>query len=194
MAEIVNFHHHPLGLVGWIARVLQLISSIIVLGITAWATRDTKTVTVIFTLVISVLTLVVVACSTLTSCLTRRHKWHALILIMTDGVLSYLRWLTSFIFLALDFNRISCRVIRWNGETVCSRKYTAEAFSFIALYVILFGRSGAMNLYWNSFTTVLGLLMEILYIYYFKPKVIHEKNDAPPEQRLAQNLNEAGLM
>lgn len=51
-----------------------------------------------------------------------------------------------------------------------------------------------MNLYWNSFTTVLGLLMEILYIYYFKPKVIHEKNDAPPEQRLAQNLNEAGLM
>lgn len=52
MAEIVNFHHHPLGLVGWIARVLQLISSIIVLGITAWATRDTKTVTVIFTLVI----------------------------------------------------------------------------------------------------------------------------------------------
>jgi len=52
MAEIVNFHHHPLGLVGWIARVVQLISSIIVLGITAWATRDTKTVTVIFTLVI----------------------------------------------------------------------------------------------------------------------------------------------
>ncbi|OQE16678.1 hypothetical protein PENSTE_c023G05575 [Penicillium steckii] len=176
MANMESFHTHPLGLVGWIARVVQLISSIIVLGITAWATRDTKTVTVIFTLVISVLTLFFVACSTATSCLTRRHKWHALILIMTDGVLSYL-WLTSFIFLSLDFNRISCRIIRWNGETVCSRKYTAEAFSFIAF-----------------FTTVLGLVMEILYIYYAKPRVIREKNDAPPEHHLAHNLNEAGLM
>lgn len=52
MADMESFHSHPLGLVGWIARVVQLISAIIVLGITAWATRDTKTVTVIFTLVI----------------------------------------------------------------------------------------------------------------------------------------------
>lgn len=52
MANMESFHTHPLGLVGWIARVVQLISAIIVLGITAWATRDTKTVTVIFTLVI----------------------------------------------------------------------------------------------------------------------------------------------
>lgn len=46
------------------------------------------------------------------------------------------RWLTSAIFLALDFNQHSCRTIPWNGEIVCSRKYTAEAFSFIALQVI----------------------------------------------------------
>ena len=42
-------------------------------------------------------------------------------------------WLTSFIFLALNFNRVSCTVHLWNNETVCSRKYSVEAFSFIAL-------------------------------------------------------------
>lgn len=47
-------------------------------------------------------------------------------------------WLTAFIFLALHFNNVSCSIHLWNGEEVCSRKYTAEAFSFIALYVTLF--------------------------------------------------------
>lgn len=45
------------------------------------------------------------------------------------------RWLTAFIFLAQNFNQVSCSVSRWNGEVVCSRKYAAEAFSFIALLV-----------------------------------------------------------
>lgn len=52
MERMQSFHSHPLGAVGWVARAVQLLSAIIVLGITAWAARDTKTVTVIFTLVI----------------------------------------------------------------------------------------------------------------------------------------------
>lgn len=52
MERMQSFHGHPLGSVGWVARAVQTLSSIIVLGITAWAVRDTKTVTVIFTLVI----------------------------------------------------------------------------------------------------------------------------------------------
>jgi hypothetical protein len=47
-----SFYHHPLGIVAYIARLIQFISAIVVLGITAWAARDTKTVTVIYSLVI----------------------------------------------------------------------------------------------------------------------------------------------
>ncbi|CAI7619608.1 unnamed protein product [Penicillium pancosmium] len=173
MERTQSFHGHPLGAVGWVARAVQTISSIIVLGITAWAVTDTKSLTVIFTLVTSVISIFAVACSTFTSCMSRNHRWHALVLIVTDGILSYL-WLTSFIFLALDFNRISCRVNRWNGQAVCSRKYTAEAFSFIAFFM-----------------TLLGLLLEILYVYYAKPRAVRSKEQT--EQNLAQNLNEAGL-
>lgn len=43
---------HPTGVVTWIARSIQWVSAIIVLEITAWAARDTKTVTVIYSLVI----------------------------------------------------------------------------------------------------------------------------------------------
>jgi hypothetical protein len=47
-----SFHTHPLGAAGWIARAIQCVSAIIVLGITAWAARDTKTVTVIYSVTI----------------------------------------------------------------------------------------------------------------------------------------------
>ncbi|KAJ5754801.1 hypothetical protein N7533_004344 [Penicillium manginii] len=174
MERTESFHGHPLGAVGWVARALQVFSSIIVLGITAWAVTETKTVTVIYTLVISVLSLLAAACSGLISCVARKRRWHVLILMVADGALSYL-WLTSFIFLALDFNRVSCHINRWHGETVCSRQYTAEAFSFTAF-----------------FTTFLGLVLEILFVYYARPRTVLSKEQT--EQHLAQNLNEAGLM
>jgi hypothetical protein len=105
MERTQSFHGHPLGAVGWVARAVQTISSIIVLGITAWAVTDTKSLTVIFTLVTvcysnyhiyvsnniqSVISIFAVACSTFTSCVGRNHRWHALVLIVTDGTLSYL--------------------------------------------------------------------------------------------------------
>lgn len=43
---------HPCGVISIIAHVIQCASSFIVLGITAWAVRDTKTLTVIFCLVV----------------------------------------------------------------------------------------------------------------------------------------------
>jgi hypothetical protein len=49
---MLSFYEHPCGTVSTIAHVLQCVSSIIVLGITAWAVVDTKTLTVIFSLVI----------------------------------------------------------------------------------------------------------------------------------------------
>jgi hypothetical protein len=105
MERTESFHGHPLGAVGWVARALQVFSSIIVLGITAWAVTETKTVTVIYTLVIvccldylicisnriqSVLSLLAAACSGLISCVARKRRWHVLILMVADGALSYL--------------------------------------------------------------------------------------------------------
>jgi hypothetical protein len=97
----------------------------------------------------SVITPIAYAITLSTSCIANSHRWHVLPLLFTDAAISYLwaiiwtidhlpmlmpiSWLTSFIFLALDFNHVSCSVHRWNGEVVCSRKYAAEAFSFIAL-------------------------------------------------------------
>ncbi|KAJ5096393.1 hypothetical protein NUU61_005749, partial [Penicillium alfredii] len=170
-----SFHTHPLGAPGWIARAIQCASAIVVLGITAWAVRDTKTVTVIYSVTIAALTVVILAVATTVSCITRQRKWHILPLIATDMVLSYL-WLTSFIFLADDFNRVSCRTNLWNGLTVCSRKYTTEAFAFIAF-----------------FTSLMALIFEICYIYYAKPKAMQPMGEGRPEERIARNLNQAGL-
>ncbi len=50
--KMSSFHSHPLGIVALIAHFIQCLSAIIVLGITAWAVRGTKTLTVIFTLVV----------------------------------------------------------------------------------------------------------------------------------------------
>lgn len=49
---MASFYEHPYGTVATIAHIIQCVSSIIVLGITAWAVRETKTLTVIFSLVI----------------------------------------------------------------------------------------------------------------------------------------------
>lgn len=47
-----SFHSHPLGIVTLIAHSIQCVSALIVLGITAWAVQGTKTLTVIFALVV----------------------------------------------------------------------------------------------------------------------------------------------
>ncbi|KUM60030.1 hypothetical protein ACN42_g7088 [Penicillium freii] len=85
-------------------------------------------------------------------------------------------WLTAFIFLALNFNHVSCSVHPWNRQTVCSRKYSAEAFSLIAF-----------------FATLTALAFEILYTYL-------PKNDTPVREKpngvthLENNLRGAGVM
>ena len=49
---MASFYEHPCGTVSTIAHIIQCVSAIIVIGITAWAVRDTKTLPVIFSLVI----------------------------------------------------------------------------------------------------------------------------------------------
>ncbi|KAJ5986585.1 hypothetical protein N7451_010950 [Penicillium sp. IBT 35674x] len=171
-----SFYHHPMGIVAYIARLLQFVSAVVVLGITAWAVRDTKTVTVIYSLVIAALAVVILPLSIATSFIIRRAPWHIFLLLATDTVLSYL-WITSFIFLALDFNQINCRILRWNGEAVCSRKYAAEAFSFIAF-----------------FSTLGAMVLEVIYIYCRKEKPLQTMEQAQHEEQVTQNLTNAGLI
>jgi hypothetical protein len=49
---MIGFYEHPCGTVSTIAHIIQFVSSIVVLGITAWAVQHTKTLAVIFPLVI----------------------------------------------------------------------------------------------------------------------------------------------
>ncbi|KAJ5757221.1 uncharacterized protein N7511_007403 [Penicillium nucicola] len=172
---MLSFFEHPCGTISTIAHIIQCISSIVVLGITAWAVVNTKTLTVIFSLVISILTPIINAIVLSTSCFANRRRWHVLPLLFSDVVISYL-WLTSFIFLALEFNHVSCSVHRWNGEVVCSRKYAAEAFSFIAF-----------------FTSMSALVFEVLYLYYPK-EASQPMEQRVQDERLHDNLQTAGVI
>ncbi|OJJ53611.1 hypothetical protein ASPSYDRAFT_1164381 [Aspergillus sydowii CBS 593.65] len=129
---MAGFSTSPLRIMIHVLHLIQVASAIIVLGITGWAVRGTKTLTVIYSLIIAALTPVMYLLATGTSYPGRRQKWFAVPWVICDGIISYL-WLVSFVLLALNFNHQSCRISRWNGEIVCSRKYAAEAFSFIAL-------------------------------------------------------------
>ncbi|KAJ5665014.1 uncharacterized protein N7477_007462 [Penicillium maclennaniae] len=136
-----SYFGHSIGLAGWFVRAIQAVSAVIVLGITAWAVEGTETVMVVYLLVIASLTLVILVLALGISYMTRCYRWHIFLLLLTGGVLSYLSAYKDgiidsyFILLALDFNRTNCRRNCWNGEVNCSRSYTAEAFSFIALPV-----------------------------------------------------------
>ncbi|KAJ5421286.1 hypothetical protein N7491_009731 [Penicillium cf. griseofulvum] len=85
------FFSHLGGISSTTAHINQCISSIFVLGITAWAVRKTKSpLIVIFSLVVAVLTPIVYGITLSTNGITKRYRWHVLPLLLTDAVISYL--------------------------------------------------------------------------------------------------------
>ncbi|OKP12848.1 hypothetical protein PENSUB_1580 [Penicillium subrubescens] len=145
-----SFHSHPLGIVTLVAHFVQC----------------------------AVLTPVAFALSTGFSCVSRHHSWHVVPLYLTDTVLSYL-WLTSFIFLAQNFNQTNCSFSRWNGEVVCSRQYAAEAFAFIAF---------------GSFVTLGSLLFQFFYAYTYRPQFALPGEEQRAKENLHGNLETAGVL
>ncbi|QKX58711.1 uncharacterized protein TRUGW13939_05838 [Talaromyces rugulosus] len=128
-------------------RVIEIISALIVLGITAWAVERTKTVTVIYSLVIACFTvfytliLLIVAFSR-----SKTIIFHVISTVI-DLFLAFF-WVAAFVLLANNFNTAGCRVNRWHGITVCSRPHTVEAFSFIAFFFTLLAAIfGALSVY-----------------------------------------------
>lgn len=89
---------------------------------------------------------------------------------------------------------MSCRAVRWNGQVVCSRQYTAEAFSFIALSVISTNIRVHILTVTLSFTTLMALCCEIAFIYAVKAGTVREKQDVQAEERIARNLSAAGVL
>ncbi|KAJ5637681.1 hypothetical protein N7490_007560 [Penicillium lividum] len=187
---MASFFGHPLGMVSYVTRFLQIFSAIIVLGITAWAVRGTKTLTVIYSLTIATVTIVAAILSLTIGGLLRRKTSHIFVILTTDAILSYL-WLTSFIFLAQDFNRHNCRTDRWNGEIVCSRQYAAEAFSFIALIEHFIRKLTMHN---DSFATLVNLSIEIAYAHRPIATRVDSHENLNREQQISENLNAAGLV
>ncbi|CAG8910182.1 unnamed protein product [Penicillium egyptiacum] len=177
----MGFFRHPCGAMSTIAHILQCISSLIVLGITAWAVPETETLTVVFSLVVLHYQRPQMACSPSAS--DRRSNFLPVSITISSILRSIVvnahlppSWLTAFIFLALDFNHVSCTTHLWNNETVCSRKYAVESFSFIAF-----------------FTTVWAMAFEVLYTYLpMKDASMQEKENRV--MSLEHNLRGAGLM
>jgi hypothetical protein len=120
--------------VAMFCRVFLTFSALIVLGITAWAVQSSKSVTVVYSLVISCITVFYFFVLVATAfAMFGKPIFHAITAAM-DLVLAFL-WIASFVLLANNFSANRCSFSRWHGMVVCSRQHTAEAFSFIALYV-----------------------------------------------------------
>ncbi|KAF5856608.1 hypothetical protein ETB97_007081 [Aspergillus alliaceus] len=129
-----------LSVLSLLIHIVQCSSAVVVLGIAAWAVQDTKSTTVIYSLVIAVLTPAIYAIALTISCITRRRKGHFLPVLIFDVAFSYL-WLTAFILLAREFNHIGCRVVLWNGETVCSRNFVT-LISCIIEFTFMYSTKG----------------------------------------------------
>lgn len=106
MMGYLGFYEHPCGTISTIAHIIQCVSAIVILGITGWAVRETKTLTVIFSLVVvclvsrdslidfnilqAALTPIIYGVALSTSCVANRRRWHIIPLLVTDTAISYL--------------------------------------------------------------------------------------------------------
>jgi len=107
------------------------------MGIAAWAVKYSTSVTIVYSLVISVLSIVLFFATLIALIAKPSNPIPFAVITVLDIIFAFL-WISSFILLANDYNRIGCRHHAWgNGEFHCNRKYTAEAFAFIAFFFTL---------------------------------------------------------
>ncbi|EDP53610.1 integral membrane protein [Aspergillus fumigatus A1163] len=115
-----------------VARLFAWISAVIVMGITAWAVTKRDGYRVIYPLVIAVLTTAFFIPAMIVSAMKRNRGY----MLPLDIVFSYL-WLAAFIFLAQHIGQENCRWFFFGVSSACTRKRTAEAFSFQAFFFTL---------------------------------------------------------
>ncbi|GIJ86583.1 hypothetical protein Asppvi_005473 [Aspergillus pseudoviridinutans] len=113
----------------FVARLFAWVSAVIVMGVTAWAVTKVDGYRVVYPLVIAALTTAFYIPAMIVSTM-RRNRGYMLPL---DIVFSYL-WLAAFIFLAQHVGQQNCRWFASSLSSSCTRKRTAEAFSFLAFF------------------------------------------------------------
>ncbi|KAH1696102.1 hypothetical protein KXX25_000703 [Aspergillus fumigatus] len=116
-----------------VARLFAWISAVIVMGITAWAVTKRDGYRVIYPLVIVGRSNNRVFIPAMIVSAMKRNRGYMLPL---DIVFSYL-WLAAFIFLAQHIGQENCRWFFFGVSSACTRKRTAEAFSFLAFFFTL---------------------------------------------------------
>ncbi|BAE66416.1 unnamed protein product [Aspergillus oryzae RIB40] len=114
-------------------RVIQWISSVIVLGITSYFIKTgPRGLTIVYLEVVAVVSVVVFLTAFVSPFLSTPVPFSYA---QDHEVLTkYLRWLAGFIFAAVDYNQNNCHANAPPG-VVCSVKWANEAFIFLTLYV-----------------------------------------------------------
>lgn len=120
-------------------RAAQWISSVIVLGLTAYAVNHLKGYRTVFTLVIAVLSTAFYIPSFFVACMKRNRGY-----IIPLDIVFYALWLSAFIFVAqtdstFDTDGIGCYYFVWDVTAGCKRRNAIEAFAFLAFFWTLCG-------------------------------------------------------
>jgi len=128
----------------FVIRLMQWMAAVVVMGLTAWAVVHLDGYRVVFTLVISVLTVVFYIPALFLACMKRNRGY-----MLPVDIIFYALWLAAFIFLAQTND--GCRWFVWGNSRACSRKNAAEAFTFLALFWTLCGMClEIMNFYYSG--------------------------------------------
>ncbi|KAE8370875.1 hypothetical protein BDV27DRAFT_119133 [Aspergillus caelatus] len=115
-------------------RVIQWLSSVIVLGITSYFIhRGPRGLTIVYLEIVAVVSVVVFLPAFVSPFLSTPVKDFVL---FVDVIFSYL-WLTGFIFAAVDYNQNNCHANAPPGVR-CSVKWANEAFIFLTFIFTFF--------------------------------------------------------
>ncbi|KAE8168172.1 hypothetical protein BDV40DRAFT_294720 [Aspergillus tamarii] len=115
-------------------RVIQWLSSVIVLGITSYLIHTgPRGLTIVYLEIVAVVSVVVFLPAFVSPFLSTPVKDFVL---FVDVIFSYL-WLTGFIFAAVDYNQNNCHANAPPG-VVCSVKWANEAFIFLTFIFTFF--------------------------------------------------------
>ncbi|KAJ5974830.1 hypothetical protein N7481_008537 [Penicillium waksmanii] len=115
-------------------RVIQWLSSVIVLGITSsFINVGPRGLTIVYVEIIAVVSVVIFLPAFVSPFLTTPVKDFV---VFIDVIFSYL-WLAAFIFSAVDYNQNNCNANAPPG-VACSKKWANEAFIFLVFIFTFF--------------------------------------------------------
>ncbi|KAJ5921324.1 hypothetical protein N7466_009650 [Penicillium verhagenii] len=185
---MASFFGHPLGLVSNVSRFLQMFSAIIVLGITAWAVKDTKTLTVIYSLTI------VSYCHTRSSYTGINHK-----LFDEEKATTHLCDFHHGRSAFLPVSRRKSHSLKYKITNMRILAGSRLSFSWLKISIVVAAAqiagmarlSVAANMQRKHSVSLPSL--EVAYIHQPKTTSVDTRHGMEREQQITENLNAAGL-